>query len=156
MSIPAPVYYARNTFFKLEYADDELLARNDTIRALNLQLLLKTRRESIIFRAGTRTKFVLRSDAVDAVGTHLVTSYSPAYYEGRLSFGFGEGASDGARTLGQPHIFPPEVALLHHYRRWDSEPKTDPDSVVDAHVPMQFGDALIRRISAIRDLLKKP
>lgn len=77
----------QNTFFKLEYASDEVIAKNATIRALDVQVLLKTKRERRVYQAGSRSKYIASTDALETLGIHTVSRYSRVYERGALCFG---------------------------------------------------------------------
>ena len=84
---PAAFYYVRNSFYKLEFSSDPLISRNLTISALDVELLLKTKRENAIYPSSLRSKYIVYTDAVDNLGTHNLYTYSPAFHSGRLVFG---------------------------------------------------------------------
>ena len=77
----------QNTFFKLEYASDEAISRNATIRTLDIQVLLKTKRERRVYQAGSRSKYIASTDALDTLGIHTVSRFSRAFERGALCFG---------------------------------------------------------------------
>ena len=164
----------QNTFFRVEFADDASTASNETIRALDVQALLKTKRENLIYPFGSRSKYIVSADAVKIVGIHGVERFSPVHRLGLVVFGgaseseaqavdaetkrdsqpvplarrFGPGRSlaIATRRMEETHYMQPDIGLLYHYRSFDAAP--GPEYVVDRYVPTRFGDALISRIAA--------
>ena len=142
-------------FFRLEFTDDAATASNETIRALDVQALLKTKREKRIYPPGSHSKCIVSADAVEIVGIHGVHRFSPAHLLGLVVFGgeaeavrseakgdlqpvplacrFGPGRSlaIAARRMEETHFMQPEVGLLHHYRSFDAPP--GPEYVVDRY-----------------------
>lgn len=188
---PAAFYFVRNTFYKLEFSSDPRISLNASIRALDVELLLKTKREHTIFAPYVRSKYVLYTDAVDLLGTHTMYSSSPAFNSGRLVFGgrvlppndpsqssvplvarFAPGRllpvtpppqmHNGTQSQAPPPAaapvmsapirakaeFAPHVALLHHYRNWETH--GDVNCFQDDYLPTQFSDPLLRRVAAVR------
>lgn len=77
----------QNTFFRLEFSDDASAASNETIRAYDVQPLLKTKRENRFYPPGSRSKCIVSADAVEIVGIHGVDRFSPAHRLGLVVFG---------------------------------------------------------------------
>ena len=90
-------YYFTHVFFKTELSDDPIYCLNSTIKSLNSQVLLKTKRAKRMSENGERQKMIVKIDWVESVGIHVVWDFT------------------GNR--GEPAIsVPVSIALLHHYR----------------------------------------
>ena len=96
--VPAAVHVFQNMFFRLEFADDASTALNETIRALDVQALLKTKCENSMYPPGSRSKYIVSANAVEIVGIHGVDLFSPAHRLGLVVFG---GASEAEVMLSE-------------------------------------------------------
>ena len=129
------LYYFRNTFYKLEWPDDPLTTSNETIKALQINLLLKTKREPTIMPSGSRSKMMVRAEDAETVGIHNIWDFR-----------------DGVGRTGE--TVSTDVGILHHYRNWETDPH-DPNYVEDRYVPQQYGDEIFARITSAHRTLKE-
>ncbi|XP_074646445.1 beta-1,4-galactosyltransferase galt-1-like [Tubulanus polymorphus] len=128
---PASVMFL-NTFFKTEWPDDEETGANATLKKLNLESLLKTRREPRVHGAGQRSKNIVVASRALVLGVHNVWEYS------------GAGSRDS-------YVCARDEGLLHHYRNWES--KGDTNYVKDRHM-LTFADDLVKRVVDAKKRLK--
>ena len=64
--VPTAVYVLQNTFFRLKFADDAGTTSNETMLELDVQALLKMKREKRIYSLGSRSKCVVSADVVES------------------------------------------------------------------------------------------
>ena len=137
------VYNFRSSFFRLNWDNfDKDFPRKDVAEKHKLSFLLKLDREVKIFPPNDRTKYFAKTDVADSLGVHKVFA------------------------LTSPHkseMFPPEVALVHHYRTIYATINgvSQPDyvnkgpKVFDDSVLKLYGDRLIDNVLKIRNELNQ-
>ena len=123
-----------NTFFRKDWYDTQINFPNKT-KAFDLKLttLLKLDRESKISPHNSRSKYIVKTKAVEVLGIHNIWRM--------------------ARNQSH-HLVPTNVGLVHHYRNWenpsDKIPRTHDQVVLD-----KFGPVLIDSVLRTAGLLKK-
>lgn len=125
------VYIVQNTFFKVEWDNANVEISNSTlVKKYQLITMQKLQHEQKIFSPGSRSKYFARTSRVHTVMIHTIP-----------------------RLNNFP--LPVDVALLHHYR--DFETKNDPESskILDCTVPNKFGNILIKKVMAVWSELNK-
>ncbi len=94
-------YQFRCQFFRLQWPSDEGALKDTNVTKYNLLSLLKTKAIKQIWPVFRRSKYIVETTQVRYVSVHQVHSFM-------------------ADSHGRTCSFPPEVALLHHYRNWRS------------------------------------
>jgi len=127
----------RNTFFRTDWPDYDIQSNaswmQDIVRN-QIVALRKTRRESMIFMVFMRSKYIVWARAAVMVGVH---------FPWELMHGMSKVAVDA------------DIALLHHYRRWnENETEVPKDAVVDERLP-EFAERIVRRVAARHDQLSR-
>ena len=101
--IPATsTYIFSNTFFRMDWPDDEKSSSDSAISRLRLSTLLKLRREANIWPAYSRSKVIVKPKMIVQLGVHFVYIYVDSFL---------------ANDCEVPH----HQALLHHYRAWEDD-----------------------------------
>ncbi|XP_064641492.1 uncharacterized protein LOC135496230 [Lineus longissimus] len=124
--VHAASYMFRNVFFKCEWDDDEDLAKIPLIKKLNMEVILKTKRQPRIFSPNQRSKNIVEVRRAVTVGVHNIWNFE---------HGFGS------------HILSESDGLLHHYRNWET--KGDRNYVVDKYMH-KFRTELLGRVEKVK------
>ncbi len=113
-------------FFRTDWADNSTVASNKAIKELNIQSLLKLKRETKIWPHHQRSKFIAIARKVETVGIHFV---------GRGIGGFNE------------KFVPFEIGAVHHYRRFED---LNFNRIEDATM-LTFKTPLLQRIQRVQE-----
>ena len=130
-------YLFQNSFFRLNWKN----VQNDfpdkhSATKYDLFFLFKLRRETKVFRARLRSKYFVRTDVTELMGTHEVFAMKPGYWT---------------------YTLPVDVGLLHHYRTiyadvngtFIPDPNNNIRSVIDDSVYRKYRDKLVHNVVAV-------
>ena len=127
------IYNFRSSFFRLNWENtDKVFPRKDIAKKYKISFLVKLDHEAKIYPPSDRTKYFAKTDIADSLLVHKVHE------------------KVGSQ---KSKMFPPEVALIHHYRRImakingviQPDPSKGP-KVFDDTVLRKYGDALIENV----------
>lgn len=123
-SISPGAYSFQNSFFYLQWPDDEVTAQNEKLK--NLITISKTRRKIILQKHKIRSKCIVNPEKVIEMGNHFVWEFVP-----------------GSTMINVS----PTIGFLHHYRicEFGGDDCVKAKSVIDKRVHF-WGDKLIKRV----------
>ena len=132
------IYNLRSSFFRLNWENtDNVFQRKDIAEKYKISFLLKLDHEVKIYPPSDRTKYFAKTDITDSLLVHKVHETTGSH---------------------KSVMFPPEVALIHHYRRIMAKingvSQPDPSKgpkVFDDTVLRKYGDALIENVLQVNN-----
>ncbi|ELT89068.1 hypothetical protein CAPTEDRAFT_115068, partial [Capitella teleta] len=110
----------QNVFYKLEWEQDEVTSKNQTISGLGLKSLLYTKRETKIWPHKSRSKYIVRPENILEPGVHFPHKYLSAKSNCNIA---------------------PNIAWIQHYRWWDDIPQ---GKWVDDRTMSKYADRLVQ------------
>ena len=127
-------YLFQNSFFRLNWKNDDKYSKLSSIVDLNMNTLLKTSRENKVYTWYERSKYIVWSRMISMIAVHSVIDFI-----------------DDSKVM---HVQVGKTqSLLHHYRLWDDNPEEKIKKVKDTRMH-HFAKKLLPNVMKRHSLVK--